>query len=221
MTANKNTRGQALLELAIFGSLILVIFGLLLSYLNRANDLQYLQMRTFREALQIANRGAVTTSPSVEGGGSVQLTLVENRRNPDVTAYFRKGSPQATNANASVLWSVPDPTKSGESMAYYKVNDDYADVKNKGVQGVVTSQYAQFTETMNKREDVSGITNIRSSNLKDSIITDLVDKDGNVVDEFIQGLYLDPDTHQYRYSEEAFTGDAEVVRSRTWTTPGH
>ncbi|MCX5709637.1 MAG: hypothetical protein NT088_02775 [Candidatus Omnitrophica bacterium] len=219
MIRGRNIRGQALLELAIFGSLILVIFGILLSYLSRANDLQYVQMRTFREALQIANYGGINT-PSA-GGGSVQLSLLENRRDADISGYFRKGSSQTTNANASVLWSVPEVGSAGESANYYKVNDNYSpNLKDIGsVQNVTTSQDTQFKESTRKQEDAAGITNIRSSTLKDTITTTLVDKDNKPLWTVTQGVYYDPNTHQYRYSEAA-TG-TEVERGRTWYTPGH
>ena len=46
-----NKRGQAAVEMAIFGVIVLMVFGTLLSYLQKLNDQQYIQMETFRQSL--------------------------------------------------------------------------------------------------------------------------------------------------------------------------
>jgi len=224
MKAGRPNRGQTLLELAIFGSLILVVFGTLLSYLNRANDQQYVQMKAFRQALQIANYGGI--SENTDGGGSVQLTMMENRRVADTGAYFKKGAAQATSASANILWSVPSVGTSGKSMTYYKINDNYSPnlrdilATDQTVDHVLTSHNTEFKESSRKLEDTGGITNIRSSKLKDTITSTLVDEDDNAIWTVTQGAYKDSQG-QIRYSDSTDAVGKDVERSRTWYTPGY
>jgi hypothetical protein len=217
MKAYTCNKGQALLELAVFGSLILVVFGMLLSYMNRLNDQQYIQMETFRRALQIGNNGDIFTHKA--GGGSVSLTQMENSRAPDLSGYFRKGSGSSSSASASILWTVPEVSESGESLTYYKINDDYStNLKDKeSVDEIRTSQDTDFNESMRKVEDTTKITNIRTSTLKDSITTRLLDEDGNEIWSVTQGAYKDV-SGKIKYGQAAAGG--EVTRSRTWITEG-
>jgi len=213
--------GQALLELAVFGSLIILIAGYLFSYFYRMNNQQYVQMESFRRALQIANYGGPTTSS--HGGKVTQLTVMENRHEPDLSTYFRKGSSQSTSATSSVYWTVPEVGETSGSATYYKVNDDLSDDLSSGesVNDVRTSSVSFFNENTIKQETPQGITVTRSSDLKDTITTKLLDENGNELWSVSQGLYTytGPDGKlKYGYGKNHL--NETVHRNRTWNTQG-
>ena len=225
----KNKKGQTVVELAIFGGIILFVFGMLLSYLQRMNNQQYVQMEVFRRALQ---KACTYQGPDVDGAGaSVQLTMIANLRDVDLYDNFRKGSQESTRASASVFWAVPKVGSQPKNLIIYRVNEDESpDLAAGGdkteVDDIQTRTNTTFTETIQKNETPQEITNIRTSRLGDTIITTLVDKDGNPIkvgdkeQTFTQRLYLDKTgegQYQYKYSTKVAQG-YQVERSKTWTT---
>jgi uncharacterized protein (UPF0333 family) len=207
MKLRRNKRGQALLELAIFGSLILFLFGILLSYMQRMNDQQYVQMEAFRQALRIGNTD----------NAAAQLTVLENRRHVDLGNYFMKGSPQSLSASSNVFWAVPKVGSQPEQRAYVKVNEDYSSdlAGGEGLEDIQTSSETEFNEIVAKQETPQAISNIKSSTLKDTITTTLVGQDKSPIWQITQGLYRDSDG-QYKYSSSAV--GTEVKREQSWQT---
>src|SRR3989338_6091856 len=120
MLCRINKKGQAVAEMALFGSLVLMIFAVLLSYIQRANEQQYVQMEAFRRALEKGN--TYQGADSEGAGASVQLTLIENRRVADIQAGFRKGSGQTFNASSNVFWAVPKVGGQAKSVSVYRIN---------------------------------------------------------------------------------------------------
>ena len=122
----RSLTGQAAVEMAVFGSIILLIFSVLLSYTQRLNDQQYLQMETFRRALEKAE---TFQDPDAGGGASVQLSLIQDRHHFGASSGFKKGSPQRMSASSNVYWAVPkvDGTKS-YSFITYRVNEDQDEI---------------------------------------------------------------------------------------------
>lgn len=211
----KNQKGQALAEMALFGSLILMLFAALLSYLQRSNDQQYVQMESFRRALA---KGNTAQGDAAEGAGaSVQLTLLQNRRYSDLSEAFRKGSPQALSASSNVFWAVPKVGSKPDNAIVFKVNDDEKEIINDTVKvdNIDSSQKTSFEEANIKQETPSAITNTRTSKLKDTVTTKFLDKEGNLVWEVTQGAYRD-EKGQYRYSESEV--DNEITRGKSWRT---
>lgn len=122
----KNKGGQAVVEMAVFGGIILLIFSVLLSYTQRLNDQQYLQMEAFRRALE---RAEIFQDPDAGGGASVQFSLIQDRHHFGASSGFKKGSPQRMSASSNVYWAVPkvDGTKS-YSFITYRVNEDQEEI---------------------------------------------------------------------------------------------
>jgi hypothetical protein len=89
----RSEKGQALVELALFGAFFLLIFGVLLSYGLKYNYQQRAQMTAFRRALKIA-------SDQDRGEGSAMV--LEDRSTPDPMQMFGAGSTQPIVASASV-----------------------------------------------------------------------------------------------------------------------
>jgi hypothetical protein len=117
----KSKNGQAAVELAIFGSLILLAFSVVLMYGQRLDTQQHVKMEAFRRALQKA----------YERNGSVSYTLKREGRSFNLFGGFGQGQPSTESATASVLWQKGMPGEqvaSGaemkqESYAYYRIND--------------------------------------------------------------------------------------------------
>ncbi|MCU0666744.1 MAG: hypothetical protein MUF05_06595 [Candidatus Omnitrophica bacterium] len=237
-------KGQAVIELAIFGGLILFLFGMLISYMQRLNDQQYTKMEAFRRALQ---KGCTYIGSESEGAGaSVQYTLLQNRRNADFSS-FKKGSPQTVSGSANVFWAVPKVGEQPENTMTYRINEDeYTrkfrdyisedDEENRSlrVEDMTTESNLEFEENVNKQEDYGGISNIKGSSLKERIRTtipytirendddsnddnDKIISGGNLVD-VEQYIYRDPVDGQYKYSSKA-SKDGTVERTQQWVTP--
>ena len=211
-----NNQGQAIAEMALLGTLVLIIFVTLLSYLQRSNDEQYTRMESFRRALE---KSCTNINTKGGAGASTSLTLIQNRRHVDLGENFRKGSPQSFSASSSVFWGVPEVGKQSDQIVLFRVNENEKQILNdpdfKGVDKIKSGYTTNFSEAQVKNEATSGISNIRTSTLKDTITTEFLDKDGNSIWETTQGAYRD-DTGQYKYSEEAV--GTEVERGRRWDT---
>lgn len=252
-------RGQTVTEMALFGSMILLILGSLLSYLQSQNDQQYVQMEAFRRALQ---RACTYLGAESEGAGaSVQFTMVQNRRHTDLSGGFRKGSSQSLSSSSSVFWAVPRLGEGGDdrpeapNLIVFRINEDekewnYRDFVSKDHdstddEGEETQRYwtfetedmtsdtqLAFNETAIKQEDTQGITNTKSSTLREHVHVNIpytvkeVDKDDDAYEvpkesgtlwDLNQNLYRDTNDGQYKYSSQV-PADYEVVRTRTWRT---
>lgn len=76
----KRNKAQSLLELAIFGVILLTLLGTLLTYGLRSSFQQQMMQRTFRKALGEA------------GPGSASYVYIKDRHIPDPTSNFAQGS---------------------------------------------------------------------------------------------------------------------------------
>lgn len=119
----KLRKAQALTEMAIFGTLILLCLYYLLSYLQRLNERQYVAQEAFRSALARAHDGGV---------GSVSYSVFSNRRSTSINAPVIGERGQAS-GSAQIYWGTPpiSYSETGEvttgdlsSLNYYKFNSD-------------------------------------------------------------------------------------------------
>jgi len=90
--------GQALLELSLLGSLILLLLGVLISYGLRYNYQQQAQMKAFRTALEMAYQ----TDIDGKVQGSASYTLIKDRHIPDPSSPFGAGQITPIMASAGV-----------------------------------------------------------------------------------------------------------------------
>ena len=179
-----NRKGQSIVELSILGSVLLMLFGYILSNMQSLNDNQYLGMETFRRALEKANtyRGA----DSEGAGASVQMTAMQNRRNVDLSAEYRQGAATSVGASANVFWAVPKVGEQPESLIVYKINEDewtwkYRDFVAKAddktssfrIEDTTVDADTAFAETSRKQESTSEIALTRESTLRDVITTNI------------------------------------------------
>lgn len=173
---NYNHKAQAVVELAIFGSIILLVFGTLLSFMQRFNDQQYVQMEAFRRALE---KGCTYLGETSEGAGaSVQYTLITDRRHVELSGGFRKGSPTTLSASSNVFWAVPKAGAQSESLIVYRINEDeqarnYTDFipadagddQSFVLEPTISGSRSDFREIVRKEETSQTITNVRDSSL--------------------------------------------------------
>lgn len=232
----KNKKAQAASEMAIFGTIILVVFSALLSYSQRMNEEQYLNMEVFRRALHKANKK----------NASVSFTLMQYRRFTDVFSGFYQGNRNMLGASANVFWAIPQVGKPLDSMTIFRLNEDEKDWtkllhldntdKSDDLQiGKITSHgETDFTDNADRSEDNANIVNRRTSSLEDAIVTNvgIVDpgkdkdseKDDTVVGnkKFVQYLYRDA-AGQYKYGSKELVEEkklnTKILRDRSWTTP--
>jgi hypothetical protein len=104
---------QAAVELAIFGSLILLVFSVLLMYGQRLDSQQQVKMEAFRRALQKA----------YQRNGSVSYTLKKEERSFNLFGGFGQGQPSTVASSATVLWQkgMPGPQINDEASYWYEV----------------------------------------------------------------------------------------------------
>jgi hypothetical protein len=219
MYTGKKT-GQAATEMAIFGSLILVCFAVLLSYANTLTEQQALQQQAFRMALKKAY-----------DSGSASYTILKNTRNVNLFGSFKQGSRGSTTASANVLWAKGE----ADSRGYYQVNEDVIEIPRyeksfedsdpkdipAEVWDIETAADTAFQSGESKQEDDTEIVTSRSSQLTDTITTTLklryqTEEDGayyyTASDQvFTQGLDTDG-----RYKQAAV--GTTINKGRTWTT---
>ncbi|HOX54295.1 MAG: hypothetical protein PHI86_01560 [Candidatus Omnitrophica bacterium] len=120
--------GQAALEVAILGTLILVVFATVLSYGQRFDSQVDLKMEAFRKAL---NRAYARNA-------GVSYTLKKDKRFYSLLGNFGEGQPTNLSASATVMWQKglagcqdgehgcdnkkDEGTQQG-SFAYYEINN--------------------------------------------------------------------------------------------------
>ena len=89
--------GQAMLELAVFGSLLLLVLGALVNYGLNAEFSQHATMETFRQALVDAAKSPLNGQPA-----AVSHLRIQNRHIPNPSHPFGLGSAIPVAAQAGV-----------------------------------------------------------------------------------------------------------------------
>ncbi len=166
------TKSQAVLEMALFGGLIIAVFSSVLYYIQAINGRQLTTMKVFRRALRKANHENAV----------VQYSLLDVKRNMDINAPFR-GSRTQDSASASVYWAVPKVGKMANTGSFYGVNSyefEY-DPGNFTIGTVDTDSRESFNDTFVKNEGRSKIVTSREIGLGDDINIIFRDEDGNIL----------------------------------------
>lgn len=93
-------RGQALVELAILGSLLILLIGALINYGLNYDFQQQASMESFRAALGLAS--APVPSEPAKSMGSATIALIKDRHIPNPSSPFATGSINPVSTSASV-----------------------------------------------------------------------------------------------------------------------
>ncbi|MGA2775802.1 MAG: hypothetical protein ABSE81_07080 [Candidatus Omnitrophota bacterium] len=107
-----NHKGQAVTEMAIFGTLIIAAFAFVIMFSERINRQQSYIMQGFRESLYEAR---TLQNP-------VSYTKIADRRMPNVSSPMTLGSQETFNTTNNTMWGN-DFAKLDQPQIYYKIND--------------------------------------------------------------------------------------------------
>lgn len=183
-------KGQAILELAIFGTLMLFVFSMLLVYGQRLDAKQNLKMEAFRKALQMA----------YYKNSAVSYTKKHDSHITDLFSGYGQGQYAATQATASVMWQKGQPGEQGvddeQAFGYYQINDKISELPRRdktvtthtgedqdiktpaGVWKEEIKKTSGYSSNIQKEEgnfllaDNQGIRNRRQSDLQETLDTD-------------------------------------------------
>ena len=159
-TPNYRCAGQALLELATFGSLLILILGALLNYGLNADYSQRAKMESFRRAISLA------ANPDVTGGGSI--TLVQDRYIPNPANPFAIGADLPVSESDSVTRDFRlDATADTEAelpRVNITVNGEPFDCPSAG-SGCTTAGFRTESSSgsLDRYHEVYGSSNVQSS----------------------------------------------------------
>ena len=130
-TQSFSLTGQAAVEIAVLGSLILLIFSVILSYSQRFDSQLELKMEAFRKAL---NR-------SYARNAAVSYTIRKDKRPYNLLGNYGESQPTSMGASATVMWQKGmagcqdgkfgcsnkredgQNTTAQSSFAYYEINN--------------------------------------------------------------------------------------------------
>jgi len=138
MKTLRNKKGEALLELAIFGAILIMLLGILLNYGLRYSFQQKTMMSAFREALR--------ESDNPDLGGQASVTIVQDKHIPNPSNPFAVGSVMPFSSGASVIRS-------------YRLNetaDTYAELP----QTTIQIQDQKFTYKTAGFRDISNVSGL-------------------------------------------------------------
>jgi len=114
----RNCRAQAVLELAILGSLVIMAFSIAIEYSEQANHDQAVMHRTFRATLKKAK--ALNSSAT--------WSSMEYSRLPNITNPMELGAIQQSGSTNNVLWAdgkeAAAGKKAAESESWSQVNQE-------------------------------------------------------------------------------------------------
>jgi hypothetical protein len=102
----RSKRAQAILELAVLGSILITVFAIAISRSESASRSLGIKMRAFRSALK---------SAAASGSGSASLT--ESLRMPNINTPMEPGQLQIFSGSGSATWSNIDHPGGGGGAA--------------------------------------------------------------------------------------------------------
>lgn len=227
-------KAQAIAELAIFGSLIITVFGALLTYAQRMENSQRIKMETFRRALQAA----------YYNNSAVSYSLKKDDELVNLSPVYE---PTTRSGSSTVMWQRGNggqPNTEGEAFYnYYQINDSAPTVYEPEIDKTVYTKTGadqdvkvprtpwkerkirdtRYSSTITKQETAAGITNIRHAELDQNSTltfsmrasTQCQDKDGNIEDCDARD---DPDDVIPAYTYTFSDSDDEVGEATDHTT---
>lgn len=155
-----NHKAQATTELAIFGSLILVCFAILISYGMSLQEQQILQQQAFRKALE----------KSYNDNAFVSYNIVKHPRTVNLFGKFGEGGRSSTSAGASVAWCLGEP----EEKSYYQINEDTVEIPGDSeIVDVETEAGTTYAGQERRSEDSAGITTYKKADSVETLTTRL------------------------------------------------
>ena len=229
MRIRMNKKGDvAVLELAAFGTLIIMVVGVLVGYIQKVDARQAVKMQAFRAALERANplQGPMTESP----GASVRYFAVENTEGikvqnlgGDGIGRFADGQTQRPeNSVASVSWAVrpaaayeagdPGGVFTPRDATYVNVNGEEEAVAQLDNEFTIdTNTASAYSGSSNRQENPGSLTTTNTAQKKSEVANSFPGWDGRT-----QNSYYDRDG-RVRFNSNA--PDAARTKEETIWTP--
>ena len=197
MTCLIKQKGQALVELATFGTILLLCLGVLIQYGMHANYQQSLQMQAFRKAMRAAY---YKSGPAA----STSIQMIHDKAIPDPRDPWGFAERSGIGAGASVIWDsnmqgiyIEDysdtPEISDLPRSYIEINDTLglteADLSDSGINNV---DAARFTQT----------GAFRTGRYRDCSRGDAVC--GNSIEVIFESTSSDRETYKREYTGESY-----------------
>ncbi len=215
-------RGQAAIELAVFGTIMILVLSTLVTYGQRLEMQNQLKMEAFRKALQKA----------YEKNSSVSYSLKKDTRLASLSGGWGQGQATSLSSTASVMWQMGQPGAQGakdeQSFAFYEINgmmigdpDDglpredkviYDAMGGKQEAKMPVNVYREtsvrdesYSTSFSKREAGGIVANARSSQLQDTLATT---------------IYTRFDTSEGRHPEDDYTPAPQYEERANYETGG-
>ena len=143
--------GQSLLELALFGSILLMLIGVMVSYGLRYNYQQKIMMSAFRKALN--------ESAAPERGGQASVTVVSDEHIPNPANPFAIGSvsPFMSGANVVRNYKMHESADTDEELprTTIEIQGEQYTYKAAGFRDV-----GNISASLNKTKEIYGAANV-------------------------------------------------------------
>lgn len=160
----RSRKAQAVLEMGLLGSLVLIVFSLLIGYTQQLNDNQFLLMKNFRTALKRAH----------DENAVVSYTSLEDRRYVNTNSPL-EGSRKTLSASSYVYWAVPNVGSAPNSKTYYNINDEEILLgEDEEVEEIIFTYNTQVDKSFVKNENGNLITTQRTVEVQEDLTYDLV-----------------------------------------------
>lgn len=161
-------KAQTVLELGLFGAIIIIVFGTLVSYTQRLNDNQYTLMKNFRAALKKAH----------DENAVVSYTTLEDVRHADINSPM-EGSRTTLSASNYIYWAVPFVGDTPNSRTYYNINDEEILLdEDEELEEIVFDYDTQVDRSFIKNEQDNLITTHRVVDITENLTYTFKDSDG-------------------------------------------
>jgi hypothetical protein len=192
----KKKRAQALVELAIFGSLILMLLGILLSYGLRYGLQQKTMMHAFRKALEL--------SGNETQGGQASYLYIQDRHLPNPSNPWAIGSVVPFYASATVIRSY-NLTETPDFGKYEELPQLTIEIKGSQGSRIYTFKTAGFRKesinclSLDKYYEVYGYLNVKGEGVEEckDMIKKLIDVPASQFGYDRESLYSDSHIQSY------------------------
>ncbi len=152
---NKKRTAQALVEMAVLGPLLLVALGILVTYIVKLNDDQYMLMEAFRSALKQAhdhNKVVGYGTWADHGRASVKQPII--------------GEKIMTSGAGHVHWTVTDVTNCGQdpkAKLFVKINMMEYDLMKESSASIKPTYVTGTSETITVTKNQNRVNSTRSA----------------------------------------------------------
>jgi len=191
---SRKNKAQAATELAVLGSLIIVVFSYLMLYGQKLNRQQAYLMKTFRAALE-----------EVKGEGSVSYIKVAHRRIANINTPYALSQPELYSSSAYVLWGIGDKNSEivevdGTKRTVSEEGETKTQIKTTTTTSSDTLELQSFTKTQSPGGPIS------------------TTRTQEAWDVAYEGAY---EVTSYLGDGGKYYSDSssKLTRGRTWTTP--